>query len=192
MILLFSNSWKIRCNLFKLSFSVRDLNFLFPSENLNFLSPSENLNFLFPSENLNFLFPSESLNFLFPSENLNFFSENLNFLSPSENLDKWERLTVADALEAVSFEDGDVVVKQGEPGDDFFIIVDGLVDRHAFAYSRRPPLQSRLVVCNPLLPEVHWLSERSGGIDFFTNGNSIRIRLTSKYVIIFSPLALMG
>ena len=44
-----------------------------------------------------------------------------------ENLDKWERLTVADALEAVSFEDGDIVVRQGEPGNDFFIIVDGSV-----------------------------------------------------------------
>jgi len=42
-----------------------------------------------------------------------------------ENLDKWERLTVADALEAVNFEDSAVVVKQGEPGDDFYIIVDG-------------------------------------------------------------------
>lgn len=42
-----------------------------------------------------------------------------------ENLDKWERLTVADALEATSFEDGDVVVTQGESGNDFFIILDG-------------------------------------------------------------------
>ena len=45
-----------------------------------------------------------------------------------ENLDKWKRLTVADALEATSFEDGDDVVKQGEPGDDFYIIVDGYAD----------------------------------------------------------------
>ena len=50
----------------------------------------------------------------------------MEFLSKfAENLDKWERLTVADALEATSFEDGDDVVKQGEPGDDFYIIVDG-------------------------------------------------------------------
>lgn len=42
-----------------------------------------------------------------------------------ESLDKWERLTVADALEPVSFEDGETIVKQGEPGDDFYIIVDG-------------------------------------------------------------------
>jgi CRP-like cAMP-binding protein len=43
----------------------------------------------------------------------------------TESLDKWERLTVADALEPVSFEDGETIVKQGEPGNDFFIIVEG-------------------------------------------------------------------
>ena len=42
-----------------------------------------------------------------------------------DNLDKWERLTVADALEPTSFEDNEVVVKQGEQGNDFFIIVEG-------------------------------------------------------------------
>ncbi|KAA3677327.1 cAMP-dependent protein kinase regulator [Paragonimus westermani] len=31
-----------------------------------------------------------------------------------DNLDQWERLTVADALEPVRFEDGEVVVRQGE------------------------------------------------------------------------------
>jgi cAMP-dependent protein kinase regulator len=43
----------------------------------------------------------------------------------TESLDKWERLTVADALEPVSFEDRETIVRQGEPGDDFYIIVDG-------------------------------------------------------------------
>jgi len=42
-----------------------------------------------------------------------------------EDLDKWERLTVADALEATSFENNAVVVRQGEPGDDFYIITEG-------------------------------------------------------------------
>jgi cAMP-dependent protein kinase regulator len=32
---------------------------------------------------------------------------------------------VADSLEPVSFEDGETIVKQGEPGNDFFIIVEG-------------------------------------------------------------------
>ena len=52
-------------------------------------------------------------------------SQSQDFFIFAENLDKWERLTVADALEATSFEHGDAVVKQGEPGDDFYIIVDG-------------------------------------------------------------------
>uniref|UniRef100_A0A3Q3RJJ1 cAMP-dependent protein kinase type I-alpha regulatory subunit n=1 Tax=Mastacembelus armatus TaxID=205130 RepID=A0A3Q3RJJ1_9TELE len=43
----------------------------------------------------------------------------------AESLDKWERLTVADALETVLFEDGQKIVVQGEPGDEFFIILEG-------------------------------------------------------------------
>lgn len=43
-----------------------------------------------------------------------------------ESLDKWERLTVADALEAVTYEDNENVVVQGEHGDEFYIIVDGV------------------------------------------------------------------
>lgn len=47
------------------------------------------------------------------------------FCSPfAESLDKWERLTVADALEPVQFEDGQKIVVQGEPGDEFFIILE--------------------------------------------------------------------
>lgn len=47
------------------------------------------------------------------------------FFFPTESLDKWERLTVADALETVTFDDGETIVKQGEAGDDFYIIVEG-------------------------------------------------------------------
>lgn len=32
---------------------------------------------------------------------------------------------MADALEMVSYEDGNTIVRQGEPGDDFYIIVEG-------------------------------------------------------------------
>uniref|UniRef100_A0A0X3QGV7 cAMP-dependent protein kinase regulatory subunit n=1 Tax=Schistocephalus solidus TaxID=70667 RepID=A0A0X3QGV7_SCHSO len=42
-----------------------------------------------------------------------------------DNLEKWERLTVADALEPVRFETGDCIVQQGDPGDDFYIIIEG-------------------------------------------------------------------
>ncbi|XP_023302539.1 cAMP-dependent protein kinase type I regulatory subunit isoform X2 [Lucilia cuprina] len=53
------------------------------------------------------------------------YEEFLSRVSILESLDKWERLTVADALELVNFEDGETIVKQGEPGDDFYIIVEG-------------------------------------------------------------------
>uniref|UniRef100_A0A8C3WZ65 cAMP-dependent protein kinase type I-alpha regulatory subunit n=1 Tax=Catagonus wagneri TaxID=51154 RepID=A0A8C3WZ65_9CETA len=52
-----------------------------------------------------------------------------------ESLEKWERLTVADALEPVQFEDGEKIVVQGEPGDDFFIITEGT----ASVLQRRSP-----------------------------------------------------
>uniref|UniRef100_A0A8C1EHY5 Protein kinase, cAMP-dependent, regulatory, type I, beta n=1 Tax=Cyprinus carpio carpio TaxID=630221 RepID=A0A8C1EHY5_CYPCA len=53
------------------------------------------------------------------------YEEFLSKVSILESLDKWERLTVADALEPVQSEDGEKIVVQGEPGDDFFIITEG-------------------------------------------------------------------
>ena len=41
------------------------------------------------------------------------------------DLDKWERANVADALEHCNFEPGTHVVEQGQPGDEFFIILEG-------------------------------------------------------------------
>lgn len=43
------------------------------------------------------------------------------------NLDKYERLTIADALIPESYKDGDVIIKEGEVGDKFFLIVKGKV-----------------------------------------------------------------
>ena len=54
-----------------------------------------------------------------------FLLRRLNYvLCYTESLDKWERLTVADALEPVQFDDGQEIVRQGEAGDDFFIILE--------------------------------------------------------------------
>lgn len=47
------------------------------------------------------------------------------FFKPAESLDEWERMTVADALEPVTFPTGATIVKQGDYGDEFFIIVEG-------------------------------------------------------------------
>ncbi|XP_068618193.1 cAMP-dependent protein kinase type I regulatory subunit [Battus philenor] len=53
------------------------------------------------------------------------YDEFLSRVSILESLEKWERLTVADALEPVSFNKGEIIVRQGEPGNDFYIIVEG-------------------------------------------------------------------
>lgn len=41
------------------------------------------------------------------------------------SLDKWERLSVADALEPAYYKAGEVIMSQGDSGDDFFIIEEG-------------------------------------------------------------------
>lgn len=41
------------------------------------------------------------------------------------SLEPYERHKIADALETVSFEDGDVIIKQGDAGDAFYIIESG-------------------------------------------------------------------
>lgn len=46
-------------------------------------------------------------------------------LTVAENLDEWERLTVSDSLEPINFDAGSTIVRQGERGDEFFIIVEG-------------------------------------------------------------------
>lgn len=53
------------------------------------------------------------------------YQEFLSKVSILESLDKWERLTVADSLEPVQFDDGQKIVVQGEHGEDFFIIIEG-------------------------------------------------------------------
>eukprot|EP00041_Stephanoeca_diplocostata_P013149 m.227417 g.227417 ORF g.227417 m.227417 type:complete len:303 (-) comp19241_c0_seq2:143-1051(-) len=40
-------------------------------------------------------------------------------------LDDYERSSLADALQQVTFKEGDVIIKQGDEGDDFFFVIDG-------------------------------------------------------------------
>jgi cAMP-dependent protein kinase regulator len=45
-----------------------------------------------------------------------------------ETLDDYERMTIADALESATYHKGQTIVKQGEYGDSFYIIVEGTVE----------------------------------------------------------------
>ncbi|KAJ2482431.1 hypothetical protein IWW56_001089 [Coemansia sp. RSA 2131] len=44
-----------------------------------------------------------------------------------KSLESYERQKIADALESVTYEDSDTIVRQGDPGDDFFLIEQGTV-----------------------------------------------------------------
>ncbi|XP_074599806.1 protein kinase, cAMP-dependent, regulatory subunit type 1 [Brevipalpus obovatus] len=61
------------------------------------------------------------------------YEEFLNKVSLFESLDKWEKLTVADALIPIQYTADEIIVEQGRPGDDFYIIEDGT----AIVYQRR-------------------------------------------------------
>jgi len=52
------------------------------------------------------------------------FLKNVPILAP---LERYERLIVADALEAKGFNDGDVIITEGSPGDAFYILTEGQV-----------------------------------------------------------------
>lgn len=53
------------------------------------------------------------------------YEEFLSKVSILDSLDKWERLTIADALVPITFPDGHTVVEQGHAGEDFYIIEEG-------------------------------------------------------------------
>jgi len=54
------------------------------------------------------------------------YSDFLSKVDILDSLDKFERMTVADSLEQVVFDDNETIVVQGEKGDDFYIIVEGM------------------------------------------------------------------
>ena len=49
----------------------------------------------------------------------------LSRVSILSSLDNWELMTIADSLQPVTFPDGEVIMRQGDRGEDFFIIVAG-------------------------------------------------------------------
>ena len=49
----------------------------------------------------------------------------LSKVSILSSLDSWERMTIADSLVPVTFEDNETIMRQGEAGEEFFIIVAG-------------------------------------------------------------------
>jgi len=110
------------------------------------------------------------------------YEEFLSKVSILESLEKWERLTVADALEPCSFEDGETIVKQGEPGDDFFIIVEG----HAVVLQQRTASASSAASSGEVEPPVE--VGQLGPSDYFGEIALLLDRPRAATVIAKGPL----
>jgi len=77
-----------------------------------------------------------------------------------EDLDKWERLTVADALEPVTFPEGTIIVEQGDPGDEFFVIVEGQAEVYQRRNEHSEPEQVGLLGPSDYFGEIALLLDR--------------------------------
>ena len=119
------------------------------------------------------------------------YDEFLSRVSILESLDKWERLTVADALETVSFEENETIVRQGEPGNDFFIIVEGcatvLQQRGEVSFKK---IKNNLKISTKLFSQNEDASEvgRLGPSDYFGEIALLLDRPRAATVIARSPL----
>ena len=52
----------------------------------------------------------------------------LNAVELFDNLDRYEKLSLLDGLKAVWFDKGDIVVREGDIGDLFYIVAEGHVE----------------------------------------------------------------
>ena len=80
-----------------------------------------------------------------------------NFLSKIpilENLTHEERYIVADALEPVTFKNGEIIIQQGDPGEDFYIIIEGTVVCMQYARKGRYKSDYKLILLGRLISKV--------------------------------------
>jgi len=77
-----------------------------------------------------------------------------------EDLEDWERLTIADALEQATFHAGDDVVKQGEAGTDFYMILQGQAEVTQRTSAMGEPIQVGVLGPSDYFGEIALLNDR--------------------------------
>lgn len=77
-----------------------------------------------------------------------------------ETLDEHERLKVVDALKSVSFSDGEVIIRQGEAGDLFYIIEEGVADCSKILNPADPPTAMGELSTGAYFGEIALLTQR--------------------------------
>jgi len=106
------------------------------------------------------------------------------------NLDDYERITVADALQPTSFNDGQNVVEQGQPGEDFFIITDG----EATVFQKTSPEAQQVEVAklgpSDYFGEIALLLDRPRAATVVAKGNLKCVRLDrARFERVLGPCA---
>ncbi|TYZ63251.1 hypothetical protein PybrP1_009442 [[Pythium] brassicae (nom. inval.)] len=77
-----------------------------------------------------------------------------------ESLSEYERLTVADALKAETFSDGEVIITQGDDGNLFYIIEDGTAVCTKQLSPAEPPVEMGLLTSGAYFGEIALLTTR--------------------------------
>ena len=122
-----------------------------------------------------------------------------NFLSEVpllQTLLPYERSKIADALETVKYKKGDVVIQEGEPGENFFILEDGIAEVYrddtegcVKTYGKGVGLVSKdnqfpkFETYREQIDGKYWFPTYTHADDtlHFPNGQNQRIRMTVKY-----------
>jgi len=81
-------------------------------------------------------------------------------ISLLESLNEKERLKVVDALKVVEFQDGEVIIQQGEAGDHFYIIEDGTAQCTKILNPTDPPTEIATLSSGSYFGEIALLTTR--------------------------------
>ncbi|CAF0739531.1 unnamed protein product [Adineta steineri] len=110
----------------------------------------------------------------------NSYREFLNKVSILQTLDEFERLVVADSLESIQYEDGDIIVRQGDPGDDFFIIVEGTCTVHQKPSESSESIEIDTLSAGDYFGEIALLCNRARVATIIAKGSLKCVKMNRK------------
>jgi len=103
-------------------------------------------------------------------------------------LQKYERLTVADALEPANFADSQVIIREGDPGDTFYIIVEGQVVVSKQSPDAGPESEVARLYSSSYFGEIALLTDRPRAATVRASGQCKCVKLDrDRFVRVMGP-----